>query len=195
MNIGGHGFWDKGGVDTGGCPKKNFPAAFGGRKIFRRRRHRGVKIFFRWGVYLVDRGVILPKNPKKWPHRGVKIFFSRGAPPPVFFPPGVGQIFGLRGGAPPTVRWTAWKPKNGFSRFGVLWYLDWRGIRVKSVCGHYKVPKIKILWTKVSLLKLDFCSFYIVNSETNSSAGQTTYRDLCPYVILGWPKVIFEGAI
>ena len=32
--IGGHGFWDKGGVDTGGCPQKNFPAAFGGRKIF-----------------------------------------------------------------------------------------------------------------------------------------------------------------
>ena len=109
MIIGGPGFWDKGGVDTGGCPQKNFPAAFGGRKIFRRRRHRGVKIFFRWGVYLVDRGVILPKNPKKWPHRGVKIFFPRGAsppgvhPPPVFFPPGVGQIFGLRGGAPPTV--------------------------------------------------------------------------------------------
>ena len=105
--IGGHGFWDKGGVDTGGCPKKNFPAAFGGRKIFRRRRHRGVKIFFRWGVYLVDRGVILPKNPKKWPHRGVKIFFPRGAshpgvhPPPVFFAPGVGQIFGLRGGCTP----------------------------------------------------------------------------------------------
>ena len=24
--IGGHGFWDKGGVDTGGCPQKNFPA-------------------------------------------------------------------------------------------------------------------------------------------------------------------------
>ena len=105
--IGGHGFWDKGGVDTGGCLKKNFPAAFGGRKIFRRRRHRGVKIFFRWGVYLVDRGVILPKNPKKWPHRGVKIFFPRGAshpgvhPPLVFFPPGVGQIFGLRGGCTP----------------------------------------------------------------------------------------------
>ena len=107
MIIGGHGFWDKGGVDTGGCPQKNFPAAFGGRKIFRRRRHRGVKIFFRWGVYLVDRGVILPKNPKKWPHRGVKIFFPRGAshpgvhPPPVFFAPGVGQIFGLRGGCTP----------------------------------------------------------------------------------------------
>ena len=34
-DIGGHGFWDKGGgVNTGGCPQKNFPAAFGGRKIF-----------------------------------------------------------------------------------------------------------------------------------------------------------------
>ena len=87
VNIGGHGFWDKGGVDTGGCPQKNFPAAFGGRKIFRRRRHRGVKIFFRWGVYLVDRGVILPKNPKKWPHRGVKIFFPRGASHPGVHPP------------------------------------------------------------------------------------------------------------
>ena len=34
VNIGGHGFLDKGGVDTGGCPQKNFPAAFGGQKIF-----------------------------------------------------------------------------------------------------------------------------------------------------------------
>ena len=107
LNIGGHGFSDKGGVDTGGCLKKNFSAAFGGRKFLRRRRHRGVKNFFRRRVYLVDRGVILPKKPKKWPHRGVKNFFPRGAshpgvhPPPVFFAPGVGQIFGLRGGCTP----------------------------------------------------------------------------------------------
>ena len=77
----------QGGGRHRGCPQKNFPAAFGGRKIFRRRRHRGGKIFFRWGVYLVDRGVILPKNPKKWPHRGVKIFFPRGASHPGVHPP------------------------------------------------------------------------------------------------------------
>ena len=91
----------QGGVNTGGCPQKNFPAAFGGRKIFRRRRHRGVKNFFRWGVYLVHRGVILPKNPKKWPHLGVKIFFLRGAPPPCFFHAGCRAIFARHAWVPP----------------------------------------------------------------------------------------------
>ena len=59
--IGGHGFWDKGGVYTGVCLKKKFAAAYGGQIFF----HRGVKIFFLRGVLLVDRGVILQKNDKK----------------------------------------------------------------------------------------------------------------------------------
>ena len=33
-NIVGHGFWDKGGVYTGGVSKKNFAAAFGGQNFF-----------------------------------------------------------------------------------------------------------------------------------------------------------------
>ena len=34
VNIGGHGFWDKGGVYTGVCRKKKFAAAFGGQNFF-----------------------------------------------------------------------------------------------------------------------------------------------------------------
>ena len=125
LNIGGHGFWDKGGVDTGGCPQKNFPAAFGGRKIFRRRRHRGVKNFFRWGVYLVDRGVILPKNPKKWPHRGVKNFFLRGAShPPLFFSCRVsGNFCSSSMGAPPPPPPCPSMIVNSFLRL-IFWILE-----------------------------------------------------------------------
>ena len=59
--IGGHGFWDKGGVYTGVCPKKFCGRLWRPEFFF----HRGVKIFFLWGVLLVDRGVILQKNDKK----------------------------------------------------------------------------------------------------------------------------------
>ena len=60
-DIGGHGFWDKGGVYTGGVSKNNFAAASATKIFF----HRGVKIFFQRGVLLVDRGVILQRNGKK----------------------------------------------------------------------------------------------------------------------------------
>ena len=60
--IGGHRFWNKGGVYTGVCLKKKFVAAFGGQNFF----STGVwKFFFLRGVLLVDRGVILQKNDKK----------------------------------------------------------------------------------------------------------------------------------
>ena len=61
-DIGGHRFWDRGGVYTGVCPKKILwpPLAAG---IF---FSTGVsKFFFCGGVLLVDRGVILQKNGKK----------------------------------------------------------------------------------------------------------------------------------
>ena len=75
--IGGHGFWDKGGVYTGGV--KFFflrgvllvDRGVSKEKICGRLRrpiffsHRGVKFFFLRGVLLVDRGVILQKNDKK----------------------------------------------------------------------------------------------------------------------------------
>ena len=48
MDIGGHGFWDKGGVFTGVCLKKKFAAAFGGQNFF----STGVwKFFFCGGFY------------------------------------------------------------------------------------------------------------------------------------------------
>ena len=103
----GTGFGTRGGSTPGGDFKKIFRPPSAAGKFFRRRRHRGVKNFFRWGVYLVDRGVILPKNPKKWPHRGVKIFFPRGAkppgvpPPPCFFRAGCRANFRLKGGCTP----------------------------------------------------------------------------------------------
>ena len=55
--IGGHGFWGRGGVYTGGVSKKF-------RRRLRRRRHRGVEIFFQGVILLVDPGVILPKIVK-----------------------------------------------------------------------------------------------------------------------------------
>ena len=56
--IGGHGFWDKGDVYTGGVPKKDFAAAFSSQISF----PPGCKIFFSaGGVLLVDKGVILQK--------------------------------------------------------------------------------------------------------------------------------------
>ena len=61
INIGGHGFWDKGGVYTGVCLKK-FLRPPSAAKIF---FPPGCEIFFLWGVLLVDRGVILQKNDKK----------------------------------------------------------------------------------------------------------------------------------
>ena len=80
----------QGGVDTGGCPQNIFRPPSAAGKFFCRRRHRGVKNFFRWGVYLVDRGVILPKNPKNGLTGGSKFFFSGvlrtpGCTPPLFF--------------------------------------------------------------------------------------------------------------
>ena len=55
--IGGHGFWGRGGVYTGGVSKKF-------RRRLRWRRHRGVEIFFQGVILLVDPGVILPKIVK-----------------------------------------------------------------------------------------------------------------------------------
>ena len=86
-NIDGHGFWDKGGCTPGGVSKKIFRPPSAAEKFLRRPLHRGVKIFFRWVVYLVDPGVILPKNGKKLPHQGVKIFFPPGASHPGVHPP------------------------------------------------------------------------------------------------------------
>ena len=95
-----------GGSTPGGVLKKIFRPPSAAEKFFRQRRHRGVKNFFRWGVYLVDRGVILPKYPKKWPHRGVKNFFPQGAShpgvhPPCFFRAGCRANFRLKGGGAP----------------------------------------------------------------------------------------------
>ena len=42
----GTGFGTRGGVDAGGCPQKNFPAAFGGQKIFSPAPPPGGEIFF-----------------------------------------------------------------------------------------------------------------------------------------------------
>ena len=61
-DIGGHGFWDRGGVYTGVCPKKILRPPLAAGIFF----STGVsKFFFCGGVLLVDRGVILQKNGKK----------------------------------------------------------------------------------------------------------------------------------
>ena len=49
--IGGHGFWDKGDVYTGGVPKKDFAAAFSSQISF----PPGCKIFFSAGGGFVSR--------------------------------------------------------------------------------------------------------------------------------------------
>ena len=58
MNIGGHGYWDKGGVYTLGVSEKNLAAASGGRNTW-------VRIFgkiFTLGCVGVHRGVNFRKN-------------------------------------------------------------------------------------------------------------------------------------
>ena len=47
IHIGGHGFWDQGGVYTGGVSRKNFAAAFGGQNFF----PPGCENFFSAGVF------------------------------------------------------------------------------------------------------------------------------------------------
>ena len=76
LNIGGHGFWDKGGVNTRGCPQKNFPAAFGGRKIFSPAPPPGGEKFFPVGCLFSRPGGDFAKKMEKMASPGgQKIFF------------------------------------------------------------------------------------------------------------------------
>ena len=99
LNIGGHGFWDKGGVNTRGCPQKNFPAAFGGRKIFSPAPPPGGEKFFPVGCLFSRPGGDFAKKMEKMASPGGQKFFfpgcfaPRGAPPPVFFHAGCRAIF------------------------------------------------------------------------------------------------------
>ena len=107
VDIGGHGFWDKGGVDTGGCPQKNFPAAFGGRKIFSPAPPPGGEKFFSVGcLFSRPGGDFAQKSQKMASPGGQKFFFPgcfapRGAPPLYFFTPGVGQFLLVMHGCTP----------------------------------------------------------------------------------------------
>ena len=88
----------QGGVDTGGCPPKNFPAAFGGRKIFSPAPPPGGEKFFSVGCLFSRPGGDFAQKSQKMASPGGQNFFSRGAshpgvhPPPVFFAPGVGKF-------------------------------------------------------------------------------------------------------
>ena len=99
ITIGGHGFWDKEGVDTGGWLEKNFPAAFGGRKIFSPAPPPGGEKFFPTAGFSTTPGGDFAKKCKKMASPGGQKFFSPGCfapgghPLTVFFTPGVGQFF------------------------------------------------------------------------------------------------------
>ena len=56
--IGGHGFWDKGGVYTGVCLKKKFAAAFGGQFFF----PPGCENFFSVGGFISRHGCDFAKK-------------------------------------------------------------------------------------------------------------------------------------
>ena len=58
MDIGGHGFWDKGGVFTGVCLKKKFAAAFGGQNFF----PPGCENFFSAGGFVSRQGCDFAKK-------------------------------------------------------------------------------------------------------------------------------------
>ena len=89
----------QGGVDTGGCPQKNFPAAFGGRKIFSPAPPPGGEKFFSVGCLFSTPGGDFAKKSQKMASPGGQNFFSpgcfapRGAPPPCFFHAGCRAIF------------------------------------------------------------------------------------------------------
>ena len=84
QNIGGHGFWGRGGVYTGGVSEKiSAPTPGGG-------------IFFQGSILLVDPGVILPKIVKLGVPSG-----PPGAPPCLLRQGGVSGDFRFWGGVQP----------------------------------------------------------------------------------------------
>ena len=97
INIGGHGFWDKVGVDTGGWLEKNFPAAFGGRKIFSPAPPPGGEKFFPTAGFSTTPGGDFAKKCKKNGLTGG----SKNAPPPLFFHLGCQANFWLKVGVHP----------------------------------------------------------------------------------------------
>ena len=69
--IGGHGFWDRGGVNTGVCPKKICGRLWRPEFFF----HRGVKIFFLRGGFISRQGCDFAKKWQKIGPQGCQKFF------------------------------------------------------------------------------------------------------------------------
>ena len=63
---------------------------------------------------------------------------------------------------PPTVGWTAWKPKKNFLRFWVLLDLIRSEIAIKHVFAAYKVHRIALEVSKVNPAWAKKTQFYLV---------------------------------
>ena len=74
INLGEHGFWGMGSVSTLGVFKKNFVAAFGGRKFFCRPRHQGVILLNRNEKKLPPWGSICPNIFSPWGYQGGGVY-------------------------------------------------------------------------------------------------------------------------
>ena len=130
-------FWDKGGSTPGGDFKKIFRAPPpGGEK------------FFSVGCLFSRPGGDFAQKSQKMASPGGQKFFSpgceapRGAPPPVFFAPGVGQIFGLRGGGTPHSGLHRMEIKKILLHFWVLLDLTRWEIGIKSGPERSNMPRI-----------------------------------------------------
>ena len=135
----GTGFGTRGGVNTRGCPQKNFPAAFGGRKIFSPAPPPGGEKFFPVGCLFSRPGGDFAKKMEKMASPGGQKNFSPGcfapggAPPLYFFTPGVRQfLLVMHGCTPPhsalSQYWRVMESPNnvllwGFCLFSDQWAL------------------------------------------------------------------------
>ena len=97
----------QGGGRHRGVSEKKFSGRLRRPKNFSPAPPPGGENFFSVGGLFSRPGGDFAQKSQKMASPGGQNFFSpgcfapRGAPPPVFFPPGVGQIFGLRGGCTP----------------------------------------------------------------------------------------------
>ena len=155
----GTGFGTRGGSTPGGVLKKIFRPPLqapppGGENFFsvgclfsrpggdfaqksQKMASPGGEKFFSVGCLFSRPGGDFAQKSQKMASPGGQNFFSpgcfapRGAPPPVFFTPGVGQIFGLRGGCTPHSALRRTESQNSF--FGFFAFL---GPNISQINGN-----------------------------------------------------------